>query len=119
MGVPLYDQGFHPVAAGEVGGPETSILEARDQAMEQCRLSSRNRELTNYDREEFHRREFMSQNKIEKWDEVNGNMGNNGRLEAFLDSAGDNYAICSCAILKKHAWSAFHLCGCWNEWIWK
>ena len=35
----------------------------------------------------------MSQDKIEKWDEVNGNMGNNGRLEAFLDSAGDNYAI--------------------------
>lgn len=35
----------------------------------------------------------MSQNKIEKWDEVNGNMGSNGRLEAFLDSAGDNYAI--------------------------
>ena len=27
----------------------------------------------------------MSQDKIEKWDEVNGNMGNNGRLEAFLD----------------------------------
>ena len=89
----LYDQGFQPVAAGEVGGPETSILEARDQAMEQCRLSSRNRELTDYDREEFHRREFMSQDKIEKWDEVNGNTGNNGRLEAFLDSAGDNYAI--------------------------
>lgn len=89
----LYDQGFQPVAAGEVGGLETSILEARDQAMEQCRLSSRNRELTDYDREKFHRREFMSQDKIEKWDEVNGNMGNNGRLEAFLDSAGDNYAI--------------------------
>lgn len=35
----------------------------------------------------------MSQDKIEKWDEVNGNMGNNGRLESFLDSAGDNYAI--------------------------
>ena len=35
----------------------------------------------------------MSQDKIEKWDEVNGNTGNNGRLEAFLDSAGDNYAI--------------------------
>ena len=76
----LYDQGFHSVAAGEVGGLETSILEARDQAMEQCRLSSRNRELTDYDREEFHRREFMSQDKIEKWDEVNGNTGNNGRL---------------------------------------
>lgn len=89
----LYDQGFHSVAAGEVGGLETSILEARDQAMEQCRLSSRNRELTDYDREEFHRREFMSQDKIEKWDEVNGNTGNNGRLETFLESAGDNYAI--------------------------
>ena len=89
----LYDQGFQPVAAGEVDGLETSILEARDQAMDQCRLSSRNRELIDYDREEFHSREFMSQDKIEKWDEVNGNMGNNGRLEAFLDSAGENYAI--------------------------
>ena len=35
----------------------------------------------------------MSQDKIEKWDEVNGNTGNNGRLETFLESAGDNYAI--------------------------
>lgn len=89
----LYDQKFQPVESGEVGGLKTSLLEARDQAMERCRLGSRSRELTDYGREEFHRRDAMSQDKIEKWDEINGNTGNHGGLEVFLDSAGDSYAI--------------------------
>ena len=35
----------------------------------------------------------MSQQKIEKWDDVNGNGSRDGQMEAFLDSAGDGYAI--------------------------
>lgn len=35
----------------------------------------------------------MSQQKIEKWDEVNGSADPNEKLSAFLDSATDTYAI--------------------------
>lgn len=35
----------------------------------------------------------MSQQKIEKWDEVNGSVDPNEKLSAFLDSATDAYAI--------------------------
>lgn len=35
----------------------------------------------------------MSQEKIEKWDEVNGNEAPQDKLTAFLDSATDSYAI--------------------------
>lgn len=35
----------------------------------------------------------MSQNKIEKWDEINGNTSPFEKMEAFLDHAGDGYAI--------------------------
>lgn len=35
----------------------------------------------------------MSQNKIEKWDEINGNASHEDRLEAFLETANDSYAI--------------------------
>ena len=31
--------------------------------------------------------------KIEKWDEINGSGTHNDRLEAFLESANDSYAI--------------------------
>ena len=89
----LYDQKFQQMAVGEVAGLETSILEVREQAMERCNLGNRSRELTDYEREEFHRRDFMPQDKIEKCDEVNGNTGSADKLEVFLDRAGDNYAI--------------------------
>ena len=35
----------------------------------------------------------MSQEKIERWNEVEGNLGSQQRLQAFLDSANDSYAI--------------------------
>lgn len=35
----------------------------------------------------------MSQEKIERWNEVEGNLGSQQRLQAFLDSATDAYAI--------------------------
>lgn len=35
----------------------------------------------------------MSQNQIEKWDEVHGNRSHDQKIEAFLDSATDTYAI--------------------------
>lgn len=35
----------------------------------------------------------MSQQKIERWNEVEGNLGSQQRLQAFLDSANDSYAI--------------------------
>lgn len=35
----------------------------------------------------------MSQEKIERWNEVEGNLGSQRRLQAFLDSANDSYAI--------------------------
>ena len=34
----------------------------------------------------------MSQNKIEKWDEINGR-SHEEKLEAFLETANDSYAI--------------------------
>ena len=35
----------------------------------------------------------MSQEKIERWNEVDGNLGNEEKLQAFLDSTTDAYAI--------------------------
>ena len=35
----------------------------------------------------------MSQEKIERWNEVEGNLDNNEKLQAFLDSTTDMYAI--------------------------
>ena len=35
----------------------------------------------------------MSQEKIERWNEVDGNLSSQQRLQAFLDSATDSYAI--------------------------
>lgn len=35
----------------------------------------------------------MSQEKIERWNEVDGNLDNGGKLQAFLDSTTDAYAI--------------------------
>lgn len=35
----------------------------------------------------------MSQEKIERWNEIEGNLGSQQRLQAFLDSANDSYAI--------------------------
>ena len=35
----------------------------------------------------------MSQEKIERWNEVDGNLDNGEKLQAFLDSANDSYAI--------------------------
>ena len=35
----------------------------------------------------------MSQDKIERWDEVNGNAAPQDKLTAFMDSATDSYAI--------------------------
>lgn len=35
----------------------------------------------------------MSQEKIERWNEVDGNLGNKEKLQAFLDSTTDAYAI--------------------------
>lgn len=35
----------------------------------------------------------MSQEKIERWNEVEGNLGSHQQLQAFLDSANDSYAI--------------------------
>lgn len=35
----------------------------------------------------------MSQEKIERWNEVDGNLDNGEKLQAFLDSTTDAYAI--------------------------
>ena len=35
----------------------------------------------------------MSQEKIERWNEVDGNLNNDEKLQAFLDSTTDAYAI--------------------------
>lgn len=35
----------------------------------------------------------MSKDKIEKWDEINGNVSHEERLEAFFESSNDCYAI--------------------------
>lgn len=43
----------------------------------------------------------MSQEKIERWNEVDGNLDNGEKLQAFLDSTTDAYAICSCAVQMK------------------
>ena len=35
----------------------------------------------------------MSQDKIERWNEVDGNLDNSEKMQAFLDSTTDAYAI--------------------------
>ena len=35
----------------------------------------------------------MSQEKIERWNEIEGNLGSQQQLQAFLDSSSDSYAI--------------------------
>ena len=35
----------------------------------------------------------MSQEKIERWNEVDGNLDNGEKLQAFLDSTTDAYAF--------------------------
>lgn len=42
----------------------------------------------------------MAMNKIQKWDEVNGNTTPEEKMTAFLESATDSYAILIFFIVK-------------------
>lgn len=101
----LYDEKFREFADGYFDNPNQSLNEVRNQILAKHGLENRDLVKMDFDflmqnvqktvsKEMAERREnTMSQEKIERWNEINGNDSSQDKLTAFLDSATDSYAI--------------------------
>ena len=49
----------------------------------------------------------MSQDKIERWNEVDGNLDNSEKMQAFLDSTTDAYAILQLRYIDETVYERF------------